>query len=144
MSESESAAAREAMRLIETVQDWLHASTDGHVATGSEECCVCPVCRVIAVVRDTDPALVGTLTQNAVGLLDTVRGLVGMAGGERGPAGPGRAEGATDAEDDDDGAGTTADSLMSDAHDSDRGAETALPVQPTHGGPRRVQHIDVN
>jgi hypothetical protein len=141
MSESESAAAREAMRLIETVQDWLHAPTDGHIATGSEECCVCPLCRVIAVVRDTDPAVVGTLTQNAVGLLDTVRGLVGMAGGERAPSAPHRSDDSTDADSDDEGA---AGPLTSDAKGSEPRAEAAPPVPPTHGGARRVQHIDVN
>lgn len=131
MSESDSAAAREAMRLIETVQDWVHSATDGHVATGSEECCVCPVCRLIAVVRDTDPAVVGMLTQNAVGLIDTVRGLVGMAGGERGQAAPN----ATDDEDESEQAEPSA---------SDPASGAPFPVPPAHGAPRRVQHIDVN
>lgn len=141
MSESESAAAREAMRLIETVQDWLHASTDGHIATGSEECCACPVCRVIAVVRDTDPAVVGTLTQNAVGLLDTVRGLVGMAGGERSPAGSrSSADGAGEEMADEADVNPT----ESDTKATEPRTGAGSPVPPSPGGPRRVQHIDVN
>jgi hypothetical protein len=36
-----------------------------HVSTGSDECCVCPVCRGIAAVRNPSPQLVFTVAKGA-------------------------------------------------------------------------------
>jgi hypothetical protein len=52
----------------------LAGGTGGHVATGSPECCVCPVCRAIAAVRDPSPELALKL---AVGASDLASGLTG-------------------------------------------------------------------
>lgn len=57
----------------------------GHsVANGSEECCRCPVCRVISAARDPDPDVteklatgVGALAEGAVRLARGVAGAVG-------------------------------------------------------------------
>lgn len=37
----------------------------GPVATGSAECCVCPVCRVIAAMRDPNPEMAERLATGA-------------------------------------------------------------------------------
>jgi len=46
-------------------------STTGF-ATGSAECCVCPLCRGIAAVRDPDPRLALKLAGSAADLASTV------------------------------------------------------------------------
>jgi hypothetical protein len=48
---------------------------DGHLATGSAECCVCPVCRLIATVRDPSPQLAFRL---AAGASDLAAGVTGV------------------------------------------------------------------
>jgi hypothetical protein len=57
-----------------TAERLLAGGTGGHVATGSPECCVCPVCRAIAAVRDPSPELALKL---AVGASDLASGLTG-------------------------------------------------------------------
>jgi hypothetical protein len=43
-----------------------HATPSGtHIATGSAECCVCPVCRAIAAVRDPSPEFVFRMASGA-------------------------------------------------------------------------------
>lgn len=55
-------AREEAERLVATVLATVSSGSlfgagpaQGPVATGSAECCVCPVCRVIAAMRDPNP-----------------------------------------------------------------------------------------
>ncbi|WP_186315775.1 hypothetical protein [Catellatospora sichuanensis] len=43
----------------------LAANANPHLATGSPECCVCPLCKVIAAVRDPDPELVERVATGA-------------------------------------------------------------------------------
>ena len=50
--------------------------TRGPVATGSAECCVCPVCRVIAAMRDPDPEFAERLATGAGDLAAAVAGLM--------------------------------------------------------------------
>jgi len=80
-------------------------------ATGSAECCVCPVCRTIAAMRESDPAvaerLAGGAGDLAAAVASLLRSLSGPAGsrpaaapGEPG-AGPGERRGDTDRPDDD-------------------------------------------
>src|SRR4051812_43182884 len=56
----------------------------GGWATGSAECCVCPVCRAIAAVRDPSPATAVRIATSAgdiaTGLAGLMRGLSGLAG----------------------------------------------------------------
>jgi hypothetical protein len=49
--------------------------TGGRLATGSPECCVCPICRVIAAMREPDPDLSMRL---AAGAGDLAAGIAGM------------------------------------------------------------------
>jgi hypothetical protein len=47
----------------------------GPIATGDAECCVCPVCRVIAAMRDPDPAFAERV---ATGAGDFAAGLASL------------------------------------------------------------------
>lgn len=77
--------AEEARRLVEALDGRLrdslaHASIGtGSIATGSAECRLCPVCRVIALARDRDDPDVrralealGDAAAAVLGLLDSV------------------------------------------------------------------------
>ncbi|HTZ45245.1 MAG TPA: hypothetical protein VMB79_15405 [Jatrophihabitans sp.] len=59
--------AEEAARLLGAAQDWLHRTvTDpatARIATGDPECCWCPLCQLIAAVRDAHPDLAHQLTE---------------------------------------------------------------------------------
>jgi hypothetical protein len=73
---------------------------DYRVANGSPECCVCPVCRTIAAVRDPSPQAAERLATGAgdlaAGVASFLRAVAGAAGsaperagaGEPGPAWP--------------------------------------------------------
>lgn len=60
-------ASHEAARLLDALGQWLGARTaesagwSEHIATGSAECRLCPLCRLIALARDTSPELAGHL-----------------------------------------------------------------------------------
>jgi hypothetical protein len=67
----------------------------GHVATGSPECCVCPLCRAIAAVRDPSPQVAlklatgaADLASNLTGVLRTVGDLVARPPAEPPPQRP--------------------------------------------------------
>jgi hypothetical protein len=66
---------------------WLARS--GHtVATGSEPCCVCPLCRAVSVLRDPDPELVERLASGAGDLAEGVSAALRAAGDLLRPAAP--------------------------------------------------------
>jgi hypothetical protein len=74
----------------------------GHVATGSPECCVCPVCKAIAALRDPDPRLAIRLATGAADLaasltdvLRTVGGIVSRPPAPRAGGGATATDGAT-------------------------------------------------
>lgn len=63
-------AAEEAARLVDALGQWLAARSAArpagpvdldylstHIATGSAECTLCPLCRLIALARETSPEL---------------------------------------------------------------------------------------
>jgi hypothetical protein len=60
-------ASHEAARLLDALGQWLGARTadtgawSEHIATGSAECRLCPLCRLIALALDTSPELAGHL-----------------------------------------------------------------------------------
>jgi hypothetical protein len=60
-------ASQEAARLLDALGQWLGARTadapswSEHIATGSAECRLCPLCRLIALARETSPELAGHL-----------------------------------------------------------------------------------
>lgn len=57
--------------------------TNAHLSTGSAECCVCPICRVIAAMRDPSPEFADRLADGAadlaVGVASMLRSLSGAA-----------------------------------------------------------------
>lgn len=63
----------------------------GPMATGSAECCVCPVCRVIAAMREPDPEFAERVATGAGDLAAAVAGLLRSFTGpvRRDPAGAG-------------------------------------------------------
>ncbi len=60
-------ARQEAERLVAAVlaAAALAANANPQFSTGSAECCVCPLCKVIAAVRDPDPEMVERLATGA-------------------------------------------------------------------------------
>jgi len=95
--ESVGSVAEEAAKLLHALQDWAKESgseyagaaasaaegaasavhrIDEHIATGSAECTYCPVCRVIAAVRDTSPEVRQHLTTAATSMLHAAAGLL--------------------------------------------------------------------
>ncbi|GAA1744345.1 hypothetical protein GCM10009681_14020 [Luedemannella helvata] len=74
-----------------------------HLSTGSPECCVCPVCRVIAAMRDPSPEFADRLAEGAAdlatGVASMLRSLSGAAhhaasaAGATHDAGPGGPDG---------------------------------------------------
>ena len=53
-------AGHEAARLLAAAQDWLRTSAPHLAPVGEDgETCSCPLCRVVASVREADPEVVG-------------------------------------------------------------------------------------
>ncbi|WP_442877479.1 hypothetical protein [Dactylosporangium sp. AC04546] len=93
----------EAERLVATVLAALSmaANSTAGFATGSAECCVCPVCKAIAAARDPDPDFAERL---ATGVGDIAVGLAGVLrsfGSRQGSSGTAKPE-SSDEDDDDD------------------------------------------
>ncbi|HUR13117.1 MAG TPA: hypothetical protein VM097_01355 [Mycobacteriales bacterium] len=66
MTEPLGSAAEEAARLFAAAQEWARARFDHeHLATGSVECQVCPVCQGIAALRQVRPETVEHLLDSA-------------------------------------------------------------------------------
>jgi hypothetical protein len=79
--------------LVDTARSAIgigHNPADYRVANGSPECCVCPVCRTIAAVRDPSPQAAERLATGAGDLAAGVASFLrAVAGGASGPAGSG-------------------------------------------------------
>jgi len=79
----------EAARLLGAAQDWLHRvvldPATARVATGSQECCWCPLCQLIAAMRGNRPELTERLSE-ALGALTELQ--TALAGLLRSPAEP--------------------------------------------------------
>ncbi len=60
-------ARQEAEKLVATVLAAATVAANAHpqLSTGSAECCVCPLCKVIAAVRDPDPEMVERVATGA-------------------------------------------------------------------------------
>ena len=74
-----SAAAEEASKLFDAVQEWARRASSGtaeHLSTGSTECRLCPVCQLIAAVRGSRPDLVEHLSDAAGSLIAALRAAV--------------------------------------------------------------------
>lgn len=64
--ESLGAPAEEARRLLDALGGWLSDrldTVDEHLATGSTECQICPVCQLIGVLRGDRPEVMARLSE---------------------------------------------------------------------------------
>ena len=73
--------AEEAARLAEALQD--RAQGSGAIADGSAACRVCPLCQLIAMVRQLNPETVDRIGDQVQGLTDSLRTLVDSLAGDR-------------------------------------------------------------
>jgi hypothetical protein len=74
MNDSVGSAAEEAARLLAAVQDWARTRFDHeHLATGSAECQVCPVCQGIAALRQVRPETVEHLLDAAASFVAALK-----------------------------------------------------------------------
>jgi hypothetical protein len=69
-------AAEEAVRLVEALRTWAQDASAEHLATGAPECRVCPLCRLVAALRDADPETTGKVVESVVGTVTTAVALV--------------------------------------------------------------------
>ena len=77
MTEPVGSAGEEAAKLFAAVQDWARARFDHeHLATGSAECQVCPVCQGIAALRQVRPETVEHLLDAAASLVAALKSTV--------------------------------------------------------------------
>lgn len=88
-------AAEEAVRLFAVVEQWARTRAAGlvddeHLATGSTECLVCPLCQAIGAARNVRPETVEHLLDAAASFVAALRASVAQpAGAERERRGPG-------------------------------------------------------
>ncbi len=69
-------AAEEAARLFEALQDWARRTGAGaseHIATGSAECQLCPLCQLLSLARAAQPEVFAHLSDASASLLSAVR-----------------------------------------------------------------------
>ncbi len=77
MSEPLGSAAEEAERLLSAVQGWAQTRVDSeHLATGTAECTVCPVCQGVAAARQVGPETVAHLLHAATSFVAALRTVV--------------------------------------------------------------------
>jgi len=68
----------EAAKLADALQDWV-----GHnISAGSAACRVCPLCQLIAVVRQLNPETVDQIGDQLQGLVHSVRTLLDSLAGQ--------------------------------------------------------------
>ena len=87
-------AAEEAVRLFAVVEEWARTRAAGlvdeeHLATGSAECLVCPLCQAIGAARSVRPETVEHLLDAAASVVAALRAAVVPPSGtsERRPSG---------------------------------------------------------
>ena len=68
-------AAEEASRLVGALRDLVSGPAAEHLATGSTECQVCPFCRAVALLRDSDPQAVGRAAEGLVSMVSAAAAL---------------------------------------------------------------------
>ena len=68
----------EAAKLVEALTDWARGAAGGELplATGSEECTLCPVCQMIALARRARPETFTHLADATTAFLAAVRTVV--------------------------------------------------------------------
>ncbi len=129
MTES-AALAQEAARLLGAAQQWLQraATEPGGVglATGSPQCCWCPLCQLVAALRGERPELTERLVQALGAVTELQAARAGIVQALR--------EAATHAAAGEDRAGTRQDT-------GDDGDAAAAAASATEAGRPRLQHI---
>ncbi|HWH28350.1 MAG TPA: hypothetical protein VNU26_05205 [Mycobacteriales bacterium] len=93
MSREVGSAAEEAARLFAALEEWARARAgsfvdDEHLATGSAECRVCPVCQAIGALRHVRPEAVEHLLDAAASLVAALRATATTPAGEEQPRAP--------------------------------------------------------
>jgi hypothetical protein len=83
-------AAEEAARLFAAMEDWARQKTghlldDEHVATGSPECSMCPVCQGIGAIRHVRPEAVEHFLDAAASFVAALKVAVTTPPPEPGP-----------------------------------------------------------
>lgn len=86
-------AAEEAARLFAAVEQWARHRASGvldgeHLATGSPECLVCPLCQAVGAVRTVRPEVVEHLLDAAASFVAALRSAAPAPAPEEPPAGP--------------------------------------------------------
>jgi hypothetical protein len=72
----------EATRLLGAAQEWLHRvvldPSTAKVATGSSECCRCPLCQLIAAARGDRPELAARMSDALGAITELQSALAGL------------------------------------------------------------------
>jgi len=84
VTEPTGSAADEAVRLLAAAEQWARSHADRlldeeHLATGSAECTVCPVCQVVGGLRSVRPETVEHVLDAAASLVAALRTAVAPA-----------------------------------------------------------------
>jgi hypothetical protein len=78
VTETVGSAAEEAAKLLAAAQEWARTRFDSeHLATGSSECQICPVCQAIAAARHVRPETVEHLLDAAASFVAALKSTVG-------------------------------------------------------------------
>ncbi len=79
-ADSVGSAAQEAGRLLAAAEQWARERATAldaeHLATGSAECTVCPVCQAVGALRHVRPEAVSHLLDAAASLVAALRAAV--------------------------------------------------------------------
>jgi hypothetical protein len=82
-AEGVGSVAEEAARLFAAFESWARdaaggatAALDEHIATGATECQLCPVCRLISMMRGTRPEVFEHLMDATTSMLAAMRAAV--------------------------------------------------------------------
>jgi hypothetical protein len=82
--------AEEAAKLLGALSDWARDAAhdvDAHLATGSAECTVCPICRTVHAVRELSPEVKAQLASAATSLMHAAAQLMATAVPDQGSRG---------------------------------------------------------
>lgn len=83
--DSVGSAAEEAVKLLAAAEQWARTHAGGllddeHLATGSPECQVCPVCQAVGALRHVRPETVAHLFEAGAALAAALRSAVAPEG----------------------------------------------------------------
>jgi hypothetical protein len=78
MTTAPGSVGEEAAKLVEALSDWARGAAGGELplATGGEECTLCPVCQALSLVRRARPETFAHLADATTAFLAAVRTVV--------------------------------------------------------------------